>query len=38
MEERVVRLLHEDPAMRRELIGRIAAPIADKLFECGMIP
>ena len=38
MEERVVRLLHEDPAMRREFIGRIAAPIANKLFECGMIP
>ena len=38
MEERVVRLLHEDPAMRREFIGRIAAPIANKMFECGMIP
>jgi hypothetical protein len=38
MEERLVRLLHEDPVMRREFIGRIAAPIANKLFECGMIP
>lgn len=38
MEERVVRLLHEDPRMRAEFINRVAAPIADKLFECGMIP
>ncbi len=38
MEERLVRLLHEDPAMRQEFIGRIAAPIANKMFECGMIP
>ena len=38
MEERVVRLLHEDPRMREEFINRVAAPIANKLFECGMIP
>ncbi len=38
MEERVVRLLHEDPAMRREFINRVAAPIANKLFECSLIP
>jgi hypothetical protein len=24
--------------MRREFINRVAAPIANKLFECGMIP
>ena len=38
MEERFVRLLHEDPNMRQEFINRVAAPIANKLFECGMIP
>ena len=38
MEGRVVRLLHEDPQMRREFINRVAAPIANKLFECGFIP
>ena len=38
MEERVVRLLHEDPRMRQEFINRVAAPIANKLFECGLIP
>ena len=38
MEERAVRLLHEDPEMRRAFLDRVAAPIANKLFECGMIP
>ena len=38
MEERVIRLLHEDPRMREEFINRVAAPIANKLFECGLIP
>jgi hypothetical protein len=38
MEERVVRALHEDPRMRQEFINRVAAPIANKLFECGLIP
>jgi len=38
MEERVVRMLHEDPGMRQEFLNRVAAPIANKLFECGMIP
>jgi hypothetical protein len=37
-EERVVRLLHEDPQMRQAFLNRVAAPIANKLFECGMIP
>jgi hypothetical protein len=37
-EQRFVRLLHEDPQMRREFLNRVAAPIANKLFECGMIP
>lgn len=37
-EQRVVQLLHEDPTMRQEFINRVAAPIANKLFECGMIP
>ena len=37
-EERFVRLLHEDPQMRREFLNRVAAPIADKLFECRLIP
>jgi hypothetical protein len=38
MEERAVRMLHEDPGMRQEFLNRVAAPIANKLFECGLIP
>jgi hypothetical protein len=36
--ERVVQLLHNDPQLRRAFIDRVAAPIANKMFECGMIP
>ena len=38
MEQRVVEMLHNDPRMRAEFLNRVAAPIANKLFECGMIP
>jgi hypothetical protein len=38
MEARVVRLLHEDANMRQEFLNRVAAPIANKLFECNLIP
>ncbi len=38
MEQRVIKLLHSDPQMRQEFINRVAAPIANKMFECGMIP
>lgn len=37
-EQRIVGLLRSDPAMRTEFINRVAAPIANKMFECGMIP
>lgn len=37
-EQRVIGLLRSDPAMRTEFINRVAAPIANKMFECGMIP
>ena len=37
-EQRVVRLLHEDAQMREAFFNRVAAPIANKLFECGLIP
>ena len=38
MEERVINLLRSDPQMRQEFLNRVAAPIANKMFECGMIP
>jgi len=37
-EQRVVGLLKSDPAMRTEFINRVAAPIVNKMFECGLIP
>ena len=30
--------LAADPQMRQAFVDRVAAPIANKLFECGMIP
>lgn len=38
MEERAIQALRNDPQMRNAFINRIAAPIANKMFECGMIP
>ena len=37
-EQRVVQLLRGDPQMRAAFINRVAGPIANKMFECGMIP
>ena len=37
-EQRVVGMLKSDPAMRTEFINRVAAPIVNKMFECGLIP
>ena len=37
-EQRVIGLLQNDPQMRMAFINQVAAPIANKMFECGMIP
>jgi hypothetical protein len=37
-EQRVIQLLQNDPQMRAAFINKVAAPIANKMFECGMIP
>jgi hypothetical protein len=37
-EQHAIQLLHDDPQMRQAFINQVAAPIANKLFECGMIP
>jgi hypothetical protein len=37
-EQKAVQLLHQDPQMRTAFINKIAAPIANKMFECGMVP
>jgi len=38
MEQRVIQMMKADPQMRKAFIDRVAAPIANKMFECGMIP
>jgi hypothetical protein len=38
MEQRAIAVLRSDPQMRTEFINRVAAPVANKLFECGLIP
>ena len=37
-EQQAVQMLHNDPQMRATFIDKVAAPIANKMFECGMIP
>jgi hypothetical protein len=37
-EQRAIQLLQSDPQMRAAFINKVAAPIANKMFECGMIP
>jgi len=37
-EQNLIQMLHSDPQMRTEFINRVAAPMANKMFECGMIP
>ena len=37
-EQRVIGILKSDPAMRTEFLNRVAGPITNKMFECGMIP
>jgi hypothetical protein len=37
-EQEVVTMLRGDVQMRTAFISKIAAPVANKMFECGMIP
>ncbi len=37
-EQKAIALLHGDPQMREAFIDKIAAPIANKMFACGMTP
>jgi hypothetical protein len=38
MKQKIVALLRSDPKMRHQFLNKVAAPIADKLLQCGMIP
>jgi hypothetical protein len=33
-----IEAMRDNPAMRQAFIDKVAAPIANKLFDCGMIP
>ena len=37
-EQRAIQFLRSDPQMRTLFINRVAAPVANKMFACGMIP
>jgi hypothetical protein len=37
-EQKVVQFLRNDPQARTEFLNKIAGPVSNKLFECGMIP
>jgi hypothetical protein len=36
--QELIELLRANPQMRDEFINKVAAPIANKMFECGLIP
>jgi hypothetical protein len=38
MEARAIELLKNDAELRKAFLAKVAAPIADKLLQCGMIP
>ena len=38
MEQRAIQMLKQDPQMRQAFFDKVAAPIVNKMFECGMIP
>lgn len=37
-EQRLIGFLQQDPQMRQAFFNRIAGPVVNKMFECGMIP
>jgi len=37
-EQRAIAFLRQDPTMCAAFLNKVAAPIANKMFECGMIP
>jgi len=37
-EQEAIQLLRGDPQLRAEFINKIAAPVANKMFECGLVP
>jgi hypothetical protein len=37
-EQRLISLLKSDPQLRTAFMNKVAGPIANKMFDCGMIP
>ena len=37
-EKNLIQLLRDDPQMRAAFINKVAGPIANKMFECGLLP
>jgi hypothetical protein len=37
-EQEVIQMLRNDPQMAAAFLNQVAAPIANKMFQCGMIP
>lgn len=37
-EQKFIGFLREDPAARQAFINKIAGPVINKMFECGMVP
>jgi len=37
-EQEMLQMLRNDPQLRTEFLNRVAAPVANKMFECGLIP
>ena len=38
MEQRLIQMLRENPQMRQVFINKVAAAVANKMFECGLVP
>jgi len=38
MKQKAIAALKNDPKMREQFLNKVAGPIANKLFECGMVP
>jgi hypothetical protein len=38
MEQNAIQALKNDPQMRTAFINKVAGPIANKMFQCGLIP
>jgi len=38
MRARVMQMLQKNPNLRRQLVNRIAAPVANKMLDCNLVP